>query len=80
MLMYQRLMSSQRHVPYYIFLSEALSSAKRMLRATDFKKKQTILTWWQKYNIIYKIKLHNNSTICVHFLGKIACQSSYLRM
>lgn len=40
MLMYQRLVSSQKYVPYYVFLIAALSSAKRILRATDFQKKK----------------------------------------
>lgn len=40
MLMYQRLVSSQKYVPYYVFLIEALFSAKRILRATDFQKKK----------------------------------------
>lgn len=58
------------------FLSEVLSYAKRLLRPTDLKK---FLHDSKKDNILYMIKLHNNPTIYIPLLGKVSCQSSYLK-
>lgn len=48
--------SEQKYVPYYIFLIEALSSAKRILRATDFKKKPNQQFLHDGKNTIFFIK------------------------
>lgn len=49
------------------FLSEVLSSAKRILRVTDLIK--PFLTLRQKYNIFHMTKLYI-STIYIHLLVK----------
>lgn len=63
----------------HFFLSEVLSSAKRILRVTDLKKEKKNISYI-KSKVQYPsydqtTKLH----IYIHFLGKISCQSSYLR-